>query len=374
MAVGILLVAITAAAPAKSQVEHIDPQTHEVHGVSGTDQTGDGAYRKALIEAVEAAVYAIFIQTATEKARYVLVRDEILARHQEFIRSTRLVDKYVDGDQEVVQLDAVIDRTRLEKALRTAGVFTDLLSIRPPQRPRALVYLADGSANSLSEFAVARVNDFLTRHAVETIDRETLEQLRGQDARLAQAGSAAAQNLALQSQADLWLLVSASVSQTRQFGNHQLFQATVRVEAWEAFGSSFFAAKEYQSRELTFETFEDREKAMRATVEEAVGGALEILSPAIFRVHKEAVENGPRYRIVLQRGSLAAVESLTNEIGSLATVTGIDHAPLAVVWSVRYKGPLENLVETLVRRLGKSPGFEVQAETLREVVLDFKMP
>ncbi|MBI6546185.1 MAG: hypothetical protein HY692_05285 [Cyanobacteria bacterium NC_groundwater_1444_Ag_S-0.65um_54_12] len=375
MKVAILMVLLAGLALAMSPadaaiVRNIDLKHYEVKSAAGRASDVKSALQRAQQAAIDNAARALFVQTPRELERYRQVRQTIQERFSEFIQTSELIDKYEESGEIVIELRATVRREPLRQALERAGVLLSFDKILPPsQQPRVLAYLDNATGDYLDEFAISRINDHLARQQIEVIDRATIERLLQEDTAIANAaGKQQVAQLAAHTQANVYLLVHVKVEETRRLGEHRLQQAILRIEAWEPLSSKPLRSYSYRSRELAFATVADLEKSKRAAIEEAVGGASESLTRDIFQVWKERVEQGSRYRLIFQEVVPQTVECLVRELQALGHMEGQETVADTHMFTVRYHGALEDLVEQMVRRLAGKLELDIRQETPVEVV------
>lgn len=361
LAVGLALWGL--ALPASAQVRHVDWSIYTVEHATGRAPTYAEAVLAAKRAAVEACALTLFLPTPSERERFAQRQETLLAALDELVESATLLDKDRQGAQVVVELAVTVRRAPLRERLVRAGLIS---SLERQRAPRVLVVLdALSRDRPLARFAVARIQDYLAQQAADCVDAEVLQGLLDDDRALSGATAASAE-VALRSQADLLVLVSAEVRPTRQFGAHTLYQAVVALEARVPFASQSVALPPTRSRELTFAAV-DRDKAQRAAIEEAVGGAIEPLMLELERQWRAAGALGYWYRVRLRGGGDRLVEQLARALGGKATVLERTRSPLEAAFLVRVPGEPGDLVEAIAAQLG--PQVRVESESLTETVL-----
>lgn len=354
------------AGPSQAEVQNVDFSRFEVPLVSGRDRSLQGATAATKKAAVDRAVYTLFAQTEAEKARYQASRDRVLERLGDYVQDFRVLDKNRQDGDVIIEASATILRSPLKARLVELRVIAAETDGTGSERPRLLTMLdAKSDSPELGEFAISRINDYLSKQQVEVVDSATVRKLLEGDGAI--SGISRPLELALNSQADLVIVVSAEVAHTRSFGEHQLFQAKVNLQAFAPFSDEPLETKDYLSRELTFREAEDRDKAKRAAIEEAIGGAIEPVSLTLTKAWKEGSEKGHPYRIRLKTSVPDLAQEVENVLKSKGDLLQISATPGETAYFLRYRGKLEGLLEGLVSILGSK--VEVESETTSEAIL-----
>lgn len=364
-----ILLALLVVLPVSAQVKNVDWSIYEVKRAVGRSQAYQGAVLEAKRSAVDDAANALFLHSDDERTRYQAHREQILEGLSEYLRDFQITNKYRENGKVVLESTAVILREPLKSKIRSLGIVKESLdTIAGAEKPRILAALSWSSEDRpLSSFTLGRINDYLSQQQLDVVDLSTLRELLGDDERIASADSASSVDLALKSQADIYLLLSADVRRTRSIGANSLYQAYVTIEGRTPFGSQPFDVQEYRSRELTFEAAGDREKAKRAAIEEAVGGAIEPLVAAIERKWKAERKLGKPYRITFQAIDPMRLAPISDQLRSFSTIIQESTTSRGTSYTVRYTGKLEDLLERLITSGGE--GLEVSEETPTEALM-----
>lgn len=338
-----------------AEVKNVDSAVFELKPSTGKGKTVPEALKQAKEAAVDQAVETLFAQVETERARYREARSDLLVEADQFVPELRMTDKYRDGEQVVVEVRGQVQRDRLRQALVKHGVIQELEKALPiHEQPRVLVLLTQqGASDPLGKFAVSRVNEYLTRQHLEVVDSETVRQLL-EDERVTERPE-----LAIQSQADVYLMVDVTVKHTRDYGALSLFQSTVEISAYAPLTAEPLETARYQSRELTFPAAGDSEKSRRAAVEEAIGGSLEPITRTVQKAAKESRLLGRLYSLKV-RAPEARIRELGMSLRDACKSVSRSSAAGSTLFAIRYAGALEDLLERIV---GSSRGWTVVAES-----------
>lgn len=349
----LLLALSLGASPAIAQVKNVDASVFELQPSIGRGKTVSEAQQQARNAAVDQAVETLFAQVDAEKARYQEVRREILQEADLFVPTLRMTDKYREGEQIVVEMSGQVRRDRLREALVKRGVIQEL-TLPMHEQPRVLVLLSPkATADELGKFAVSRVNEYLTRQHFEVVDSDTVRQLLEDEHALEHP------ELAVRSQADVYLMLDVSVKHTRNYGSLSLYQSTVMISAYMPMAAEPMETARYQSRELTFPAAGDREKSRRATVEEAIGGSIEPIVLTVQKVAKESRLLGRPYSLKV-RAPDGRIRELERFLGGTCKSVSRRTEGGSTHFAIRCAGPLEDLLERIV---GSSKGWSVVSET-----------
>jgi hypothetical protein len=367
--VGLLLLANLTYSQAWGQVKNIDDRIFEINGTTGKGKSVDEAMDNAKRAAVDQAVRVLYAQTDQEVARYMGVRSQVLAALDQLVENAQMVDKYRDGSDVIVKIGGNVLRGRLKARLLALGVVTELdKTFSGATIPRlAVLVAAESRERDLAAFAAGRINDHMTAQLLATVDDETLGMLAESDRRL--LGSTSAGPNAAVAQADVVLILSVDVQNTANIGPNSLYRAVVTVEARIPGMLDPISIETYRSRELTFKTSEDREKARRAAIEEAVGGAMRPVMQTVLRSVKDEKTLGRVYSLRLS-GDAARIPAVSSSLRLHCSESTLIETPDGAVVTVRYGGQLDDLIG----EIASDPALRlrVSSESVRhaEIILD----
>jgi hypothetical protein len=358
---------------ALAEVQNIDSRIIEVPSCSGHGRNVGEANDDARTNAVDLAVLEHLVQTDAEKARYQQFRSNLMTMRGSLVLDFQMTDKVRENGQVRTRAKATIDRQALLKVLREQKVL-DTLNDRPSTGTRVYVTLAPGeSRDSLHELAVTRVHAMLAEHQFELVDEQVLRERATEESALSDL---TAPMLAAQTCADLVFQVSASVTHTRDFGALAFYQASVQVSAYTSGTDAAVASQTYTSRELTFQTSEDQGKIQRAVIEEAIGGATEVIMQTALRAAKETSSMGRPFKVVCQdvrdirqvtflAQRLEAVEGIRLVVGSGEHKTSLEITG-------RSRGDFSDALDNLLAQDDLSRQWEIVEEQARTFVVRAK--
>jgi len=326
-----------------AQVRNVDDRIFEINGVTGKGKSVDEAIFDAKRVAVDQAVRVLFAQTDQELNRYTAARSQIMANLDQLVENAQMTDKYRDGSDVFVQITGNVLRAPLKGRLLALGIISELdQDFSGAAIPRLAVLVSpESKERELAAFAAGRINDHLTAQHLATVDDGTLGTLAQEDRAL--LGATAGGPNATIAQADVVLVLSVLVTNTANVGAHSLYQADVSIESLVPGMATPISVETYRSRELTFKTGEDREKARRAAVEEAIGGAIRPVMQTVLRSVKEEKTLGKVYNLRLS-GDPTRFSEVKDALRARTRTATFTNSPPGAIVTVRFEGQLDELL------------------------------
>lgn len=351
------LLVLLCAAPAWADVKNVDSRFIEIEAIEGRAPTVEGALMAACQASIEQVLKGTLLDTPAALQKYVEVRATLLGEAGAYTSGVKMTDKYRDGDTIVVVVSGPVEIGKLRQRLLSLGVIQDVTQgVTAAQLPRLALRAAEGRSDYPTAVALSTIHHRLAERRLAILDEGRQRDLAREDQEmLGLQGSGPRM-----SAADVELAVRAKVVPTQAFGELQMYQAEVFIEAYIPGLPTPFAREVYTSREMSFKSAADHKKSQAACVEEAIGGALSPLMARLLRELQDEKDHGKTgaLRVVATGADLDHIEkALRDRFENLAAAAGTGHRLFVARWA--------DQLDDVLELIANDPELELTAEPLR---------
>ncbi|MGV3524114.1 MAG: hypothetical protein ACO1RX_07815 [Candidatus Sericytochromatia bacterium] len=350
-----------------ADVQNVDYNQRELE-IQAEGNNAEAALSACEIQALEEVIQGL-VHTEEERGKYARLREQLIQNRARYLKRLQILGKgTTEQGGRYYRIRFQVQVGDLRKDLQQAGVILSAQALSEQlSHPTIAAYYRDPrEQGEYAQWSVARINHFLLEHAFKVVDAAVWQELTHDDQLIQNSQGSTGrmgQLMGTQARADVLLEIEVNPQIAGHSGDYTYIQTPVRVKAYESSSGEPFITKIYQrmGRDGQPEALAIKgniDVSAKVVIEEAVAGVMPMVLEDLTRHWKQSLALGQQYRLVFKDLAPARQPALQKSLGELVKDLKLQEDGS---YLVRYKGPLNDLADTLETRLGEQMGFSTEA-------------